>query len=299
MNNQWYRGLFVGIDPSMNSTGICVQVYDFSIKDFIYKISDEGYSTKTQSLYKGFISDVFKYAILCGYVTANPCDNVQTVKKPPKERDVYSPEETAAFLLALEAAPITYKLYFTIALYLGLRNGEILGLEWKDIDYDKRTITINRISSHKLGEGMITGTPKTKKSNRTISIPDILINLLKEYKVYQNAERLKCGDRWVDMDRLFTAWNGTPMGENTARHWLKNFCEQNNIRYLGIHSFRHFFASLLVAGGTNVKAVSSILGHSQTSTTLNISDLNISIGIPISLAFSIIFSLLISLCKCQ
>lgn len=241
------------------------------VKNFIFSLSESGLSTKTQSLYLCFISDVFKYAILCGYVAVNPCERVSTVKKPPKEREVYTPEEAAQFLKILEeAAPIHYKAYFSIAIFLGLRNGEILGLEWKDIDFDNKILSINRTSLQQNGKGMITGTPKTSKSIRKIAIPESLAVLLQQYKAAQAAERLKCGDRWVNTDRLFTAWNGEPMGPNTARHWLKKFDEKHGLRYVTIHSFRHLCASLLIANGTNIKSVSSILGHSQTSTTLNI-----------------------------
>ena len=94
--------------------------------------------------------------------------------------------------------------------------------------------------------------------------------MLKQYKVYQTEKRLKIGDKWIDNDKIFTAWNGAPMGPNTARHWFEGFCNANGLRYVSVHSFRHLNASLLISNGTDVKTVSALLGHSQTSTTLNI-----------------------------
>ena len=70
--------------------------------------------------------------------------------------------------------------------------------------------------------------------------------------------------------RLFIQWDGSPMGPDTVRHWLRKFCDEEGLRYVSIHSFRHLNASLLISNGADVKTVSSALGHAQTTTTMNI-----------------------------
>lgn len=81
---------------------------------------------------------------------------------------------------------------------------------------------------------------------------------------------MKLGDQWEATNRVFTAWNGSPMGVDSSRHWLNKFCKRNGIRYVNVHSFRHLNASLLIMNGIDIKTVSASLGHSQASTTLNI-----------------------------
>ena len=118
--------------------------------------------------------------------------------------------------------------------------------------------------------GIYTSTPKTKSSIRTIKLPDSIFELLKEYKKEQLQQMLLVGDRWNDTNRLFTTWDGYPIGPDTVHHWLKKFCEDEGLRYVSVHSFRHLNATLLIGNGAEVKTVSSALGHSQASTTMNI-----------------------------
>lgn len=240
-------------------------------EDGINQQTGGGLSTKTQSLYLNFISDVFNYGIECGLVANNPCRNVRTIKKPKKESTVYTIEQAQQFIKLLdEQAPSKYKLFFTLALYGGFRRGELLGFEWKDIDFDSGIISVNRTSLFSKDKGTYTSTPKTKTSQRSLKLPDAVMQQLKQFRTEQNIERLKLGDQWHDTDRIFTAWNGEPMGVDSARHWLTKFCKRNDIPYVNVHSFRHLNASLLINNGVDVRTVSATLGHSQTSTTLNI-----------------------------
>ncbi len=235
----------------------------------INKQNGGGLSTKSQELHLNFISDVFKYAIKNGFATDNPCRNVTAIKTPTRERVCYTPEQAAAFLSALEDAPIKYKTFFMLAIYGGFRRGELLGFEWKDIDFADRVITVNRISVYDKG-GMTTGTPKTKTSQRSLKLPEVVFDQLREYRAEQLKDRFKLGDQWHNTDSLFTQWNGLPMGPDTARHWLEKFCTAHNLPIVNIHSFRHLNASLLISSGADIRTVSSALGHSQTSTTLDI-----------------------------
>lgn len=232
-------------------------------------LNGKGMSTKSQSLHLIFLSDVFNYAIRYNIITNNPCRNVRTIKKATKERDCYTLAEAQALLTALESAEPKYRTFFTLAIYTGFRRGELLGLEWKDIDFNTGIITINRVSQYLKG-GITTGTPKTTQSQRSLKVPDEIIDLLLWYKREQAKERLKVGDKWQNNDRLFTKWNGTPMYPNTPGEWLRKFCEDNCLKYVSVHSFRHLNATLLISSGVDIKTVSKALGHSQTSTTLNI-----------------------------
>ncbi len=155
-------------------------------------------------------------------------------------------------------------------IYTGMRIGELNGLEWKDIDFDNEMIVIERTSQYVSGMGIITKDPKNKTSARVSKYPSMLFKLLKEYRAWQNKERLKMGDRWIDTDRLFTKYNGEAISPSTLWKWFTQFLEGAGLSHITIHSLRHTNATLLISGGVDVRTVSKRLGHSQTSTTMNI-----------------------------
>lgn len=236
-------------------------------EDGVNKRTGGGMSTKSQQLYLNFISDVFQYALKNGIVTQNPCRNVSTIKKAKLEREMFTPEQASDFLLALEEAPLKYQAFFSLAIYGGFRRGEILGLRWSDIDFENRIISINRTAYYDDGH-MMTAEPKTKTSCRTLKLPEVVFQALREHKTEQLKDRLKLGDAWNDFDWVFTSWDGNPMGETTAINWLKKFCTAHGLPKVCIHSFRHLNASLLISAGANPRSVSSALGHSDPTFTM-------------------------------
>ena len=109
----------------------------------------EGLSQKSQKHYLTFISDVMTYAIRCGLITDNPCRNVITVKTEKKDKEIYSTEEIVELLEDLnENAPMNYHVFFHLLIFYGLRKGEALGLEWKDIDFDNQTLSILKVKKY-------------------------------------------------------------------------------------------------------------------------------------------------------
>lgn len=229
-----------------------------------------GLSPKTVRHYLTFVSDVMSYALRLDMIPSNPCDRVIPPPLKDVERDCYTLDEAARFLELLEGEEWQYRMFFTLAIYSGARRAELLGLEWKDIDFDNCTMSICRNSLYTKRKGVYTDTVKTKGSNRVLKLPVGIFELLKEYRVWQLEQRLKLADQWVDTDRLFTRWNGEAMFPNTPAWWLKKFCDRTGIRYVNIHSFRHLNASMLINASIDVRTVSAALGHSNTSTTLNI-----------------------------
>ena len=146
----------------------------------------------------------------------------------------------------------------------------MLGLEWKDIDFENNIISVRRTSNYTAERGTYTDTTKTKRSQRTLKISPFIMDILRELKDEQDAEALRLGDKWVETDRLFTKWNGEEMNNQTPYGWLKEFCKNNDLPFYGIHSFRHFAASSLISAGLDVTTVSGALGHCNSGTTVNI-----------------------------
>ena len=227
-------------------------------------------SRKTAVHHLSFISDVFSYAIRMEMLTDNPCRRVFVPRGEKKEKDIYTIEEVEKLFQLLETAPLKFRTFFTLAIYSGFRRGEMLGLEWKDIDWKHCVISVRRTSNYTASKGIYTDTTKTKKSQRSLKFPQCVMDLLREYKAEQDEERIRLGTKWQDYDRLFVKWDGRPMNNNTPYFWLRELCESNNFRFCDIHSLRHFYASALINEGVDAAAVSGALGHSTITTTTSI-----------------------------
>ena len=157
--------------------------------------------------------------------------------------------------------PTKYRAFFYLIAYSGLRRSEMLGLEWKDVDFEHNVISVRRTSNYTAERGTYTDTTKTKRSQRSLKISPFIMNTLKQLRSEQDEQALKYGNEWVESDRLFVKWNGEPMNNQTPYGWLKEFCEKNELPFYGIHSFRHFAASALISAGLDVTTVSGALGH--------------------------------------
>ncbi len=248
------------------------------IQTFVNSLSKEGANERTGKPLApktirhnlSLISDVFSYAVKMGVVAENPCSKVTIPKGEVKEKQIYTPAEVERFLTLLNDEPLKYRTFFYLMIYSGFRRGEILGLEWKDVDFENNIISVRRTSNYTAKKGVYTDTTKTKRSQRTLKFPQFIMDMLKEYKEEQDAEALRLADRWVETDRLYVKWDGRPMQNGTPYFWFGEFCEKHGLPFYGLHSFRHLFCSLLVNQGVDIVTVSGALGHSCVSTTSNI-----------------------------
>ena len=210
------------------------------------------------------------YAVRMDLVPDNPCRRVVIPKGEAKEKEIYTLEEVEAIFAALENEPLKFKIFIILAVYNGFRRGEILGLEWKDIGWDNNVISVKRTSNYTgKASGIYTDTTKTKKSQRSLKFPLIIMSLLRQFKAEQDAYKENLGDKWVKTDRLFVKWNGLPMHNNTPYFWFSEFCKKHGFRFCDIHSLRHLHCSLLINAGIDVVSVSADLGHSCVGTTVN------------------------------
>lgn len=238
-------------------------------KDGANMLTGKPLSPKTIHHHLELISDVFGYAVKMELVSDNPCSKVTIPKGEAKEKQIYSQEEMALLLTKMENEPLKYRAFFYLMAYSGFRRGEMLGLEWKDIDFENSIISVHRTSNQTKARGIYTDTTKTKRSQRTLKISPYIMEMLKVLKAEQDEEALKLGDYWVDTDRLFTKDNGEPQHPNTTYEWLKRFCKHEGLPFHGLHSFRHFAASSMISAGLDVTTVSGALGHTNSGTTLN------------------------------
>ena len=233
--------------------------------------ADHGLSPKSIKNHLSLISSMFTYAVKMGMVPANPC---RAVTLPPletgKEKVCYTLEQAQQFLDALADAPLKWQVFFSLALFGGFRREELCGFEFEDFDMVEHTVSVRRASLYTAKDGIFTAPTKTAKSRRTLKLPMWVFDLVKRLQAEQTMQRLALGDQWHECGRLFIKPDGSPIHPEQPYKWLKRFCADTELPFYGIHQFRHLNASLLIFNGEDVRSVSAALGHSQTSTTLNI-----------------------------
>lgn len=231
-------------------------------------------STKTIKLYKSMISTICDYAVKMQMIPANPCRNVTIPRVITPEKEFYTIEEAQQMLDLFRNEPdsnFKYVCFYTLAVYTGFRLGEMLGLEWKDVNFETNVISVNRTCLYsKAKGGLYTETPKTQQSRRSLKVPQGVIDVLLRWKELQNVQRQRVGSKWIETDRIFTKWNGLTLDRSAPGYFYKQFCERTGMRYVTTHSMRHLNASLLINAGVDVKTVQSCLGHSTATTTLQI-----------------------------
>lgn len=229
-----------------------------------------GLSDRTRKHHHSLISSILEKAVKWQVIKDNPASRATPPKVAKKAVNYYNEEQTKALLEALEEEPIKYRTMAILDVFTGLRTGEFMGLEWDDVDFENGTIRIMRASQYVNGKGTFTKDPKNETSVRMISIPDVVMILLKKYKAWQNEQQLNCGSLWKNSNRLFTSWDGAPEFTYALTNWFPGFLERHNLPKITPHGLRHTSATLLAFMGLDATSISKRLGHARTSTTMDI-----------------------------
>ena len=254
-----------------------MQFYDLLSKDtqIVRRKDNNGKKTgkplspKTILEHHRLLRAMLQKAVYWQMIPYNPASRVRPPKAKKPNINFYDDAQTIALIKALEGEELKFRVIILLTIFTGLRRGEVLGLEWQDINFKNSSLTVRQASQYVSSIGIYTKDPKTETSNRIISIPESIIKLLKEYKREQLKNRLRLGDKWIETDRLFVQWNGAPMHPDTITRWFRQFLEDKNLPHITFHGLRHTHATLLISQGLDVRTVSNRLGHAQTSTTLN------------------------------
>jgi integrase len=235
------------------------------------------------------ISSILTSAVQWQFILSNPASRIKAPKVEKMEARHFDIEQTEYIFQLIENSPIKYKTAIYIAIYGGMRLGELTGLEWSDIDLDNGILKIHQALQHIPGQGTFTKSPKNESSNRIISLPKTVITIIREYKLWQNGEKATLGDLWHDeYNNIFTTRDGKPINPGTISKWFHKFIKQHNDKIINddtiskedkpnylldnvnFHGLRHTSASILINQGLDVTTVSRRLGHARTSTTTDI-----------------------------
>ncbi|WP_302187852.1 site-specific integrase [uncultured Lactobacillus sp.] len=215
-------------------------------------------------------SKVLKYAFKIGLIDSNPFDRVIKPKKPVKKKkdNFYTKDELETFLNgARDAGMMKYTLFRLLA-FSGMRIGELIALEWSDVDFFRKTVSINKtVTLDKAGKYTI-GSPKTASSNRKIMLDDETVNILKKWRAEQSRRIIYLGKSKNDL--VFPNEHGEHFMSATVMNWNKKIAEKQGLRKIGLHGFRHTHASLCFEAGLTMQDVKDRLGHSNISTTMDI-----------------------------
>lgn len=231
-------------------------------------ILEKGLKPRSVENTNAVLSSAFKQAVKWNLLNSNPCDAVDLPKKQRAEMKAFSPEQAAKFLKAAKTDKQAVAL--TFALITGMRPSEYLALRWSDLDLKKGTAIVQRSVTPTTGGGFTFGETKTKKSRRTIPLPQTLIKDLQRHRITQLEQKLKLGEAYQNLDLVFATDIGTPFSyKNLDGRHFKPVLKAANLTGFRLYDLRHSCATLLLSEGVNPKVVAERLGHSTIVLTLD------------------------------
>ena len=213
-----------------------------------------GYSPTYLKTINNQLSAIFNYAVRYYDLKSNPCAKAGSMgKSKAEEMDFWTGEEFRKFIDSVMNKRLSYMAFMTLY-WTGMRLGELLALNPKDVDLEKRTISITK-SYQRLGKKDVITPPKTPKSKRVITIPEFLAADIRDYidSLYELQEN----------DRLF------PITKYYLEHEMQRGIKESGVKRIRVHDLRHSHASMLIELGFSPLEIANRLGHEKVETTLN------------------------------
>lgn len=231
------------------------------------KMKKAGRTGKTVKNVSAVLRKAFGVAIKQGIISVNPCDAAVLPKAEQREIVPLTEQEILLFLAAIEESPM--RSAYALCLFAGLREGECLGMSWKQVDFERGQITVSQQLQRETGRYYIEPTTKSGKP-RTIEPPPIAFEYLKAERAKQRENRLKAGPAWDNPDDLvFTNEIGRHYAFFTYYKRFKKIAASIGRPDARPHDLRHTAATVAIASGADIKSVQDLMGHSTASFTLN------------------------------
>ena len=228
----------------------------------------EGCAKGTSQVIKNLMHDMFSSAEENEFMLKCPVTRmVKTSGTPPKDKYVLKVEEEEILLKALKKTK-GYNI-FALTLQTGMRVGEITGLKWSDVDFNQKTITVNRtIKYSKKEQRYIETSPKTQNGYRSIPLTDKAIEILLNQKKKRRPPKKTIPLAYYDY--IFLTTEGMPVAISHLDDVLDKYCKRLNIPHISMHNLRHTFATRCIEAGMRPKTVQTILGHKDITLTMNL-----------------------------
>ena len=227
-------------------------------------------SSSTVQRYHSLICKILNDAVHWQLIPYNPCTRISAPKAATPEITYLDDDQAKALLRLLRNLPSHYRRSYALELLTGLRRGELLGLEWSDIDFEQKTIRVRRTSQYLPGRGIYTDTTKNQSSQRVVMISTQIIHLLQEQYHWQQLQQSILKDDWNPTDRVITMPDGSPMRPDHFSSYFKKIIKDSGLPDIHLHSLRHTYATLCIAKGEALTAVAAQLGHASVATTTKI-----------------------------
>ena len=199
-------------------------------------------------------------------INMTPCRKIELPKRKDYEKEILEGmdiDEVIEYILEL---PVQYQCAFLMPLFCGLRCGEVVGLRWKDIDFNKKQIRVNKSLSISKSKGTDLKLTKSNKS-RTVRMNDLIIDLLLQLKEEQNFLKKTLGKNYKKPEMVFTNDFGYYLSPNSIGNRWRRFRDKHGLKHVTYHGLRASYASLLLHDGISIKEIQESLGHSEARTT--------------------------------
>jgi len=240
------------------------------VEAYLTSIQKDGVGDRTAQLLYSILHTAFANALKKGLVGRNPIDAVNKPKiKSPRKKVLLDSSQVQLFLIATSGERL--EALYHLAIASGMRQGEILGLYWSDIDFYKNTIKIQRQIQRIPRQGLVFSPPKTETGNRIISIGESTLEQMKKHKQRQKFDKEYLGDRWKESELVFTSTIGTPIDPKNLNLDFKRVLRKAGLPNMRFHDLRHSSITILLNEiGVPIKVAQSRSGHTRPSTTIDI-----------------------------
>ena len=227
---------------------------------------DNGLSPTSVQRVHALLHKALKQAVHDGLVPRNITETVKAPRQSRKEISTLTREQARHFLNTAKGDRLAA--LYLLAIHTGLRQGELLGLKWNDVDLDRGTLQVRRILSA-AKEGPTFTTPKSNKG-RSVRLTTQAVQALRDHRTRQAEEKLKHDGSWQDQSLVFTTLVGTPLNRhNVFSRSFKPLLRDAGLPAIPFHGLRHSFATLMLAGGEHPKVVQEMMGHSGIRVTMD------------------------------
>ena len=228
-----------------------------------------GLSPTTVRHHAVLLHGALRRAVRWGLLARNPADMVDPPRRARPEVRVLDEEQSRLFLSEAKRSSSHYRL-FLAALTTGMRQGELLGLRWKDADLVLGAASVQQ-TLYRMGKRILIKEPKTTTARRTVALPPTLVDELRQLREEQRAHRVVLGDAYHDHDLVFCQPDGRPLNANNiVRRDFRRVLRAAKLPRIRFHDLRHCHATLLLRQGVNPKIVQERLGHSTPAFTLHV-----------------------------